>query len=125
MTGSKCLSWKSRRSRVTAFLSFPDLLGVELFSNTNVFLADLKQEAGGSTDVTLHLDGGHMFVYLNEQTTTQVTVQTPYTTIKTLTGGAEFDVCHNEALTCVLVKRGVVEITAQDRKQIVKAGEAG
>ena len=66
-----------------------------------------------------------MFVHLNDQTTTQVTVQTPYATIKTLTAGTEFDVCHNEALTCVLVKKGVVEITAQDKKQIVKAGEAG
>src|SRR6185503_8731529 len=84
-----------------------------------------KQGTGSSTHVTLHLDGGHMFVHLNEQTITQVTVQTLDTTIKTLTAGTEFDVCHNEGLTCVLVKKGVVEITARDKKQIVTAGEAG
>src|SRR6185436_2122032 len=108
-----------------SILDFADYLEVELFSNTSVFLADLKQGTGSSTHVTLHLDGGHMFVHLNEQTITQVTVQTLDTTIKTLTAGTEFDVCHNEGLTCVLVKKGVVEITARDKKQIVTAGEAG
>ena len=39
-----------------SILDFSDYLEVELFSNTSVFLADLKQGAGGSTDVTLHLD---------------------------------------------------------------------
>ena len=108
-----------------SILDFSDNLEVELFSNTSVFLADLRQEAGGSTHVTLHLDGGNMFVHLNDQTTSRVTVKTLYTTIKTLTDGAEFDVCHNEELTCVFVKKGVVEVTARDKKQIVKAGEAG
>ena len=107
-----------------SILDFSDYLEVELFSNTSVFLADLKQEAGGSTDVTLHLRRGHIFVHLNDQTTSRVTVQTPYATIRTLTGGTEFDVCHNEGLTCVLVKKGVVEVTAQDKNEIVKAGEA-
>ena len=122
--GIEVLKLEEQEEQSYSILSLPDFLGVELFSNTKVFLADVKQEAGGSTDVTLHLDRGHMFVYLNEQTVTQVTVQTAHATIKTLTGGTEFDVCHNETLTCVLVKRGVVEIIAQDRKQLVKAGEA-
>ena len=108
-----------------SILDFADYLEVELFSNTSVFLKDLTQEAGGSTHVTLHLDRGNMFVHLNERTTSRITVQTLYTTIKTLTGGTEFDVCHNEELTCVLVKKGVVEVTAKGRKNIVKAGEAG
>ena len=108
-----------------SILDFADYLEVELFSTTSVFLENLKQNAGGSNQVTLHLDRGHMFVHLNEQKTTHVTVQTLYTTIKTLTDGTEFDVCHNEELTCVFVKKGVVEITAKGRKNIVKAGEAG
>ena len=108
-----------------SILSIPDFLNVELFSNTKVFLADVKQGAGGSTDVTLDLDSGHMFVHLNDQTITRVTIQTAHTTIKTLTAGAEFDVCHNEELTCVVVKRGIVEIIAQDKREIVKAGSAG
>ncbi|MCI0553695.1 MAG: hypothetical protein L0287_22335 [Anaerolineae bacterium] len=108
-----------------SILDFSDYLEVELFSNTSVFLKDLTQEAGGSTHVTLHLDRGNMFVHLNERTTSRVTVQTLHATIKTLTGGAEFDVCHNEELTCVLVKKGVVEVTAKGRNNIIKAGEAG
>jgi len=122
--GIEVVKLEGQEEQSYSILSLPDFLGVELFSNTKVFLADVTQEAGGSTDVTLHLDGGHMFVYLNEQTVTQVTVQTPYATIKTLTAGAEIDICRNEERTCVVVKRGVVEIIAQDRKQIVKAGEA-
>jgi len=108
-----------------SILDFADYLEVELFSNTSVFLEDLKQNAGDSNHVTLHLDGGHMFVHLNEQKTTRLTVQTLSATIKTLTDGTEFDVCHTEELTCILVKKGVVEVAANGRKIIVKAGEAG
>ena len=108
-----------------SILDFADYLEVELFSNTSVFLEDLQQDSGGSNQVTLNLDRGHLFVHLNEQKTTEVTIQTLHTTIKTLTGGAEFDVCHNEELTCVFVKEGVVEVTARGRNIIVKAGEAG
>ncbi|HJR82288.1 MAG TPA: hypothetical protein VJ821_19600, partial [Anaerolineales bacterium] len=107
-----------------SILQFSDFLNVELFGNTKVFVADVKPGQGGSTDVTLDLDSGHMFVHLNEQTNTRVIVQTPYSTLKTLTAGAEFDICRNEALTCVVVKRGVVEITAQGKKEIIRGGSA-
>jgi len=107
-----------------SILDFSDYLEVELFSNTSVFLADLRQAAGSSTYVTLHLDRGHMFVHLNEQTIPQVTVKTPSAIIRILAGGTEFDVCHNEGLTCIFVKRGVVEVTVQGRRELVKAGEA-
>src|SRR5688572_899368 len=123
--GIEVLKLEEQEEQSHSILSFPDFLNVELFSNTNVFLADLQQGGEGSTDVTLDLDGGHMFVHLNDQTTSRVTVQTPYASIKTLTAGAEFNVCRNEGVTCVVVKRGVVEITAQGRKEIIKAGEAG
>jgi FecR protein len=103
-----------------SILDFSDYLEVELFSNTSVFITDLKQE-----NVTLRLDTGNMFVHLNDQKTSRVTVKTLDTTITTLTDGTEFDVCYNEELTCVLVKRGVVVVTAQGGQQIVKAGEAG
>ena len=122
--GIEVVKLEEQEEQSYSILDFSDDLEVELFSNTSVFLADLKQEAGGSTDVTLHLNRGHIFVHLNDKTTSQVMVQTPYATIKTLTGGTEFDVCHNEGPTCVFVKTGVVEVTARDKKQIVKAGEA-
>jgi len=123
--GIEVVKLEEQEEQSYSILDFSDYLEVELFSNTSVFLADLKQEAGGSNDVTLHLNKGHIFVHLNDQTTSQVTVQAPYATIKPLTRGTEFDVCHNETLTCVLVKKGIVEITARDKKQIFKAGEAG
>ncbi|MEO7841278.1 MAG: hypothetical protein ABIU06_18200 [Anaerolineales bacterium] len=123
--GIQVVKLDGQKQQSYSILDFADDLEVELFSNTSVFLKDLRQDAGGATQVTLHLDRGNIFVHSDEQTTTRVTVQTIYTTIKTLTGGAEFDVCHNEELTCVLVKTGVVEVTARGRKIIIKAGEAG
>ena len=122
--GIKVVELEGQDEQSYSILDFSDYLEVELFSNTSVFLADLKQVAGGSTHVTLHLETGHMFVHPNEQKTTQVTVQTPSATIRILTDGAEFDVCHNEGLTCVFVKKGVVEVTTENRREIVKAGEA-
>ena len=123
--GIEMIKPRGQAEQSYGILSFPDLLNVELFSGTRVFLADLKQGAEGPADITLDLDGGHLFVHLNQERPTQVTVQTPYTTIRALTAGAEFDVCRDETRTCVVVKRGVVEITARDKREIVKAGEAG
>jgi ferric-dicitrate binding protein FerR (iron transport regulator) len=107
-----------------SILKFPDFLEIELFRNSEVLLGEVKQESGGSTDVTLNLNQGHMFVRLNDEAISRVTVETPYSTIKTLEDGTEFDVCHNEELTCVLVKRGVAEVIGQGKKEIVNAGEA-
>ena len=123
--GIEVIEPESQDKQSYSILDFADDLEVELFSNSSVFLKDLKQGTGSSNNLSLDLDRGHMFLHLNEKKTTQVTVQTLYATIRTLTAGAEFDVCHNEELTCVLVKKGVVEITARGRKNIVKAGEAG
>src|SRR5688572_10289086 len=122
--GIEVVKLEEQAEQSYSILDFADYMEVELFGNTSVFLKDLKQDTEGHNQVRLHLDGGHMFVHLSEQKTTQVTVQTIYTTIKTLTDGTEFDVCHNEELTCILVKKGVVEVTAKGRKNIVKAGEA-
>ena len=105
-------------------LHLPDFVNVELFANTRVFLADAQQGPKRSAAVTLDLDAGHMFVHLNEERTSRVTVRTPHATVTTLTRGAEFDVCRNEELTCVLVQSGAVEIVAQDRREIVRAGSA-
>jgi hypothetical protein len=105
-------------------LQLPDFVNVELFANTKVFLADAKQGPKRSAEVTLDLDKGHMFVHLNEKKTSQVTVRTPYITIKTLTSDTKFDVCRNEELTCVMVKRGIVEIAMEDRREIIRAGSA-
>lgn len=122
--GIKVVKPEGQDEQSYSILDFADYLEVELFSDTSVFLANLRQGSGASAHVTLHLEAGQMFVHLNEQKTTQVTVQTPSATIRILTAGAEFDVCHNEGLTCVFVKKGVVEVTTQDRREIVKAGEA-
>ena len=121
--GIKVVKLEGQDEQSYSILDFADYLEVELFSNTSVFLANLRQSAD-SAHVTLHLEGGHMFVHLNEQKTTEVTVQTPSATIRILTDGAEFDLCHNDGLTCVFVKRGVVEVTTEDRTELVKAGEA-
>jgi hypothetical protein len=106
-------------------LHLPDFVNVELFGKTKMFLEDVRKGAEGFADLTLDLDKGHMFVHLNDQRSIRVTVRTPYATIRTLTSGAEFDVCRNEELTCILVKSGIVEIVAQDRREIVRAGSAG
>jgi ferric-dicitrate binding protein FerR (iron transport regulator) len=107
-----------------SILKFPNILEAELFRNAIILLTDIRQETGGSTDVALDLKQGHMFVRLNDTTISQVTVETPYSTVKTLQDGTEFDVCHNETLTCVWVKRGTVEVIGQGEKQILNAGEA-
>ncbi len=106
-------------------LYLPGFVNVELFANTKLFLTDAKQSPAGSTELTLDLEDGHMFVHLNEEEAVRVVVQTPHARIKALTSGAEFDVCRNEDLTCVLVKRGVVELAAQGRREIIRAGSAG
>jgi hypothetical protein len=105
-------------------LYLPDVVNVELFASTKLFLTDVKQSPMGLVDLTLDLEDGHMFVHLNEERTAQVTVRTPYATIKTLTSGAEFDVCRNGELTCVIVKRGIIELDAQGSRDIVRAGSA-
>ena len=106
-------------------LEFPDFLEVELFTNAVVLLNDVRQEAGGSTHVTLDLSRGHVFVRLNGRTGSRVTVETPDTTINTLEDGTEFNVCKApDKLTCVQVKKGSVELVTKGKKEIIKAQEA-
>ena len=105
-----------------SILNFPDSLEVELFRLAKVLLTDVKQETDGSSDVILNLIQGHIFV--RPKTDSGVTVETSYSTITTLEDGTQFDVCQNEILTCVLVKRGSAEVVAQGEKQILNAGEA-
>ena len=107
-----------------SILDFPNRVQVELFGNTEVLLTDMREAAEGASEITLNLTQGHVFVNLIDQTFTQVTVATPFSTIRTLEINTELDVCHNEELTCVVVKRGAVEIQAQGTKEIVKAGAA-
>jgi hypothetical protein len=108
-----------------SILHVPDVLNVELLGDTKVFLADVRQGGDGSAEITLDIDRGHMLVHLNQEQPGRVTIQTPYATIRSLTSGAEFDVCRDESLTCVGVKYGIVEILAGEKREIVKAGEAG
>ena len=108
-----------------SILDFSDFLKVELFTNAVVHLEDVREEAGGSTHVTLNLSRGHMFVELTDETNSRVTVETPDSTINTLEAGTEFNICKApDRLTCVEVEEGSVEIIAQNKKEIVIAGEA-
>ena len=115
---------EGKKEQGYSILDFSDDLEVELFSDTSVVIAAIRQQASGSSDVTLHLEGGQIFVHLNELTDAQIVIQTPAATIRTLTGGTEFDVCHNEGLSCIFVKKGVVEVTAKNKTVLVKVGEA-
>src|SRR5512141_2793539 len=48
-----------------SILNLPNVLEAEIFRNAIILLTDIKQEIGGSTDVTLDLRQGHMLVRLN------------------------------------------------------------
>jgi len=102
-----------------SILNFPNFMEVELFRNAIVLLGDIRQESGGSTDITLNLNQGHMFVRLDDKTFSRVTVETPYAIIKALEDGTDFDICHNEVLTCVWIKKGSAEVIAKANYQNV------
>jgi hypothetical protein len=107
-----------------SILNIPNVLEVTIQRNAIVYLGDVKQESGTSTDVTLNLIQGHIFVNQSDASISHVTVQTLYSTVNTLEEGTEFDICHNERLTCVWVEKGSVEVIAQSQKRVVNAGEA-
>ena len=107
-----------------SMLNIPDVLDVAIHRNAVVYLGDVKQESGGSTDVTLDLIQGHIFVNQSDISISHVTVRTLYSTVNTLEEGTEFDICHNPQLTCVWVEKGAVEVIGQGQRRIVNAGEA-
>ncbi len=107
-----------------SILQFPDLMNVELLGNTNLSIVDARPGEESPAEITLDLMDGHIFVHLSEEEIIHLTVRTPHATINAFTAGTDFDVCHTEELTCVMVKRGVVEIVAKDGREIVKAGSA-
>ena len=108
-----------------SLLQFPNLANIEIFGNTRLDLADARQVVEGPAEVTLDFTNGHLFVHLSEEQPIQLTLRTPHATITAATAGAEFDVCHTEELTCVMVKRGIVEIEALGKREVVRAGSAG
>ena len=114
-----------QREQSYSLLQVPGSLNVELFATTNLLLAEATQAADGSTEVTLDLEQGPLFVHLNPEKNVRVTVRTSHATITSLTSGAEFDVCRTAALTCVMVKRGVVEVVARGDREIIREGSAG
>ena len=123
--GIEMVKLNGQNQQSYGILSLPDFVNVELFANTKLYLADAKQGPMGFADITLDLENGHIFVHLNEKRNIHVTIRTPHATIKTLTNDAEFDVCRSEERTCVMVKTGIVEVVAQGRREIVRAGSAG
>ncbi|HET9591093.1 MAG TPA: FecR domain-containing protein [Anaerolineales bacterium] len=108
-----------------SILTFPDFLQVELLGGTVVVVEDVEATTQFSTDARLRLNAGHLFAFLNERAIAQLTVETPHATIRTLMDGTQFSVCQSEERTCILVRRGAVEVSAKDQKEIVKAGSAG
>lgn len=114
-----------KESTGNSILTFSDFLEVELMRNAQVHIADIKQESGGSTEVTLNLAQGHIFVRLTETSTARVTVETADSIIKTLENGTEIVLCKApDKLTCVAVKKGIAEIIGQGKQQVLNAGEA-
>lgn len=106
-------------------LRFQDHVEVELFQNTEIHLADAEQESGGSTFVRLFQTRGQARVRLNDNALARVTLETDYETINTLEEGTEFVVCQAPGkVTCQTVDRGSIEVTAQGKKEIVRAGHA-
>jgi hypothetical protein len=108
-----------------SLVQFPGLANVELVGTTKLSLVDASQGEDGSAHVTFELTDGDMFVHLSQQQVVHFTVQTSHATIRALTAGAEFNVCRTEQLTCVVVKRGVVEIATDNEEELVRAGSAG
>ena len=108
-----------------SLLQFPGLANVELLGTTKLALVDAVEGQDGTAEITLELTDGDMFVHLSQQQSVHFTVQTSQATIRALTAGAEFNVCRTEELTCVVVKRGVVELDAQGKQELVRAGSAG
>lgn len=108
-----------------SILQFPNLVNVELLGDTKLSIVEARQGVERPAEVNLDLRDGQMFVHLSEEDVIHLTVHTSHATIKAITAGADFDVCSDEELTCVMVKRGAVEIVSQDQREIVQAGTAG
>ena len=108
-----------------AILNFPDFLDVELYRSAQLHLADAKLESGGAISVHLDQYKGHVGVSLRDRAHTRVTLATEDAVIKTLENGTEFIVCANPGvITCVGVLKGSIEVVAQGKKEILRAGEA-
>lgn len=108
-----------------AILKFPDFLDVELYRNAQLLLADAKLESGEAISVVFNHIQGHVGVSLYDRAHTRVTLETPDAVIKTLENGTEFIVCVAPGkITCVDVLKGSIEVTAQGKKENVRAGEA-
>jgi formylglycine-generating enzyme required for sulfatase activity len=106
-------------------LSFEDNLEVELFHNSELEFVDGSLETGGSSFVELSLPIGQTLVRLSLGKINQVILGTELETIRTLDPDTEFVVCHAPGkVTCQVVNKGVIEVSAQGKKEIIRAGEA-
>ena len=111
--------------RGQAVLRVQDSVEADLFHKSEIQLADANTGSGGSIFVKLNQIHGQSRVRLIEGANAQLTLETEYATIKTLEQGTEFVVCHTpDTVTCVVVNKGVIEFTAQGKKEIVPAGES-
>lgn len=106
-------------------LSFEDNLEVELFHNSELEFVDGSLETGGTSFVELSLPVGQTLVQLLSGKINQVILGTELETIRTLDPDTEFVVCHAPGkVTCQVVNKGVIEVSAQGKKEIIRAGEA-
>lgn len=106
-------------------LRIQDSVEADLFHKSEIQLADANTGSAGAIFVKLNQIHGQSRVRLIEGASVQVTLETDYAIIKTLEQGTEFVVCHTpDTITCLVVNKGVIEVTAQGKKEIIPPGEA-
>jgi formylglycine-generating enzyme required for sulfatase activity len=104
-------------------LTFPDLLKVEVFRDTEIRLSEAQLEPGGSIFIRLIQTFGHTRTELDKEAHARVTLETDHATIRAL--GTEFLVCHAPGvLTCMVTLEGETEVEAQGQVVTVRGGEA-
>lgn len=106
-------------------LDIPGLLEVTLYRNAEVRLAGVVRESDGSFSVKLDHARGHVKVRLREGGVGRMTLETDYAVITPQEKGTEFIVCHApDKVTCIAVLEGAVNVTGQQKTELVKGGEA-
>lgn len=82
---------------------------IELFMGASLSVVTLDPPELG-----IYLNGGHIAVVPTDRTSSQLKVETKRSDLKTVGGGAEFTLCQPPTgNTCLLVERGIVEMTAE------------
>jgi formylglycine-generating enzyme required for sulfatase activity len=106
-------------------LRIPGILNIELFKNAQVRLVQAEQGPDGTASFNLNQIQGHIRVDLNDTAPARLTLGTDYATIVTRKPGTQFIVCQAPGvITCVIVLKGAADVSAQGKKEMLRAGEA-